>query len=139
MGAGEAPATTLARAAWLAALRGRPEHPHNSSRADRGLLPAAGAHTPAAQQDSHTRGPPEFVPAGRRHHLQTRFGLFGPKIVLAMRSDMLTLDPRIDEYNSTRQVFDQLAVFIMIVAAVYGVIVLWDVGGVSACLGAVVG
>ena len=137
MGAGEAPATTLARAAWLAALRGRPEHPHNSSRADRGLLPAAGAHTPAAQQDSHTRGPPEFVPAGRRHHLQTRFGLFGPKIVLAMRSDMLTLDPRIDEYNSTRQVFDQLAVFIMIVAAVYGVIVLWDVGGVSACLGAV--
>ncbi|MGB1593167.1 MAG: hypothetical protein ACPIOQ_10475 [Promethearchaeia archaeon] len=43
MGAGEAPATTLARAAWLAALRGRPEHPHNASRADRGLLPAAGA------------------------------------------------------------------------------------------------
>jgi hypothetical protein len=52
-----------------------------------------------------------------------------------MRADMLALDPAIDDYNSTRQVFDQIAMFAMLVAMVIGLLVLWDTAGLGVCVG----
>jgi hypothetical protein len=48
---------------------------------------------------------------------------------------MLALDPAIDEYNSTRQVFDQIAMLVMLVATVIGLLVLWDTAGLGVCVG----
>jgi len=76
---------------------------------------------------------------GSHHELKRRFGLFGPSIVMQLRSDMLELDPRIDEYSPTRQVFDQLAFFIVLTATVIGLLVLWDTSGLGPCLGGAFG
>ena len=79
----------------------------------------------------------QLVFAGDHHELKPRYGLFGPAIVMQLRSDMLALDPRIDEYSPTRQIFDQLAFFIVLTASVIGFLVMWDAGGVGTCVSGV--
>ena len=79
----------------------------------------------------------QLVDAGdKRNHLKHRYGLFGPSVVMEMRSEMLSLDPSIDEYTSSRQVFDQIGLLAMLGALVWALLVLWDTGGFGTCSGA---
>jgi hypothetical protein len=95
----------------------------------------------ALSTDSAGRGwDQQLVSAGdNRHQLKHRFGLFGPSIVTELRTDMLSLDPRIDGYSSSRYVFDQISIFAIIVGTIIGLLLLWDTGGLGVCLGEAVG
>jgi len=111
--------------------------------AQRALPEAAGGewHHPAATTlhtgtRSVTGWGQALVSAGdNRHRLKHRYGLFGQSIVMELRSDMLAIDPSIDEYNTSRQVMDQIGVFIVIVGTVVGAMLLYDTSGLRACLG----
>lgn len=112
--------------------------------AQRALPEAAGGewqHHPAATAlhtgtRSVTGWGQALVSAGdNRHRLKHRYGLFGQSIVMELRSDMLAIDPSIDEYNTSRQVMDQIGVFLIIVCAVVGAMLLYDTSGLRACLG----
>jgi len=141
-------AWTTSAAAGGAAVLARVGAAHAAHAAHARPAPAGAVPLPplgAALHTAHARPAPaeadapwgELLAAAgdHRHQLRRRFGLFGPALVTELRADMLALDPAIDEYNSSRQVFDQIAVFAMLVAAVIGLLVLWDTAGLGACVG----